>query len=176
MINMRISWCLEKNHKFSETQHGFRRNKGCTDNLAILTTEIIKAFEERNTLSALFDIAVPQLKRLDTGFPPRRPRFASRQHVGFVVDEAALGQVFSEYFGFPIGLHPSLYQLKKILFNIKSAYDNVHCSTLLDRLKSVGSSGNLLAFIFNLLSLRELEANYGWLDLKRLDIQRLTAG
>jgi hypothetical protein len=27
--------------------------------------------------------------------------FASGQHVGFVVDEAALGQVFSEYFGFP---------------------------------------------------------------------------
>jgi hypothetical protein len=33
--------------------------------------------------------------------PPRRPGFASGQHVGFVVDKAALGQVFSEYFGFP---------------------------------------------------------------------------
>jgi potassium voltage-gated channel Eag-related subfamily H protein 8 len=54
MINMRISWWLEKNHKFSETQYGFRRNKGCTGNLAILTTEIIKAFEERNKVSALF--------------------------------------------------------------------------------------------------------------------------
>jgi hypothetical protein len=40
--------------KFSETQYGFRRNNGCTDNLAILTTEIIKAFEEGNTVSALF--------------------------------------------------------------------------------------------------------------------------
>jgi hypothetical protein len=36
-----------------------------------------------------------------TGFPPRRPWFAFGQHVGFVVDKAALGQVFSEYFGFP---------------------------------------------------------------------------
>jgi hypothetical protein len=27
--------------------------------------------------------------------------FASGQHVGFAVDKAALGQVFSEYFGFP---------------------------------------------------------------------------
>jgi hypothetical protein len=45
--------------------------------------------------------AVPQLKRLVAGFPPRRPGFASGQHVGFVVDKAALGQVFSEYFGFP---------------------------------------------------------------------------
>jgi hypothetical protein len=42
-----------------------------------------------------------QLKPLVAGFPPRRPGFASWQHVGFVVDMAALGQVFSEYFGFP---------------------------------------------------------------------------
>jgi hypothetical protein len=40
-------------------------------------------------------------QRLDAGFPPRRPGFACGQHVGFVVDKAALGQVFSEYFGFP---------------------------------------------------------------------------
>jgi hypothetical protein len=39
--------------------------------------------------------------RLVAGFPPRRPGFASGQHVEFVVDIAALGQVFSEYFGFP---------------------------------------------------------------------------
>jgi hypothetical protein len=45
--------------------------------------------------------AVPKLKRLVAGFPPRRPWFASGQHVGFFVDKAALGQVFSEYFGFP---------------------------------------------------------------------------
>jgi hypothetical protein len=51
---MCISWWLEKNQKFSETQYVFRQNKGCTDNLAILTTEIIKAFEERNVVSALF--------------------------------------------------------------------------------------------------------------------------
>jgi hypothetical protein len=38
---------------------------------------------------------------LVAGFPPQQPRFASRQHVGFVVDKTALGQVFSEYFGFP---------------------------------------------------------------------------
>jgi hypothetical protein len=44
---------------------------------------------------------VPYLKQLVAGFPPRRPGFASGQHVGFVVDKAALTQVFSEYFGFP---------------------------------------------------------------------------
>jgi hypothetical protein len=42
-----------------------------------------------------------RLRRLVAGFPPRRPGFESRwSHVGFVVDKVALGQVFSEYFGF----------------------------------------------------------------------------
>jgi hypothetical protein len=31
----------------------------------------------------------------------RWPGIASGQHVGFLVDKAALGQIFSEYFGFP---------------------------------------------------------------------------
>jgi hypothetical protein len=36
------------------------------------------------------------------GFPPRQPGINPRSsHVGFVVDKVALGQVFSEYFGFP---------------------------------------------------------------------------
>jgi hypothetical protein len=36
------------------------------------------------------------------GFPPRRPAFDPRfGQVVFVVDKVALGQVFSEYFGFP---------------------------------------------------------------------------
>jgi hypothetical protein len=35
------------------------------------------------------------------GFPPRRPGFEPRSdRVGFAVDKVALGQVFSEYFGF----------------------------------------------------------------------------
>jgi hypothetical protein len=40
--------------------------------------------------------------RLVAGYPPRRPGFDSRSsHVRFVVDKMALGQVSSEYFGFP---------------------------------------------------------------------------
>jgi hypothetical protein len=36
------------------------------------------------------------------GFPPQRPGFDPRSGlVGFVLDKVALGQVFSEYFGFP---------------------------------------------------------------------------
>jgi retron-type reverse transcriptase len=114
IINMRISWWLEKNQKFSVTQYEFRRNKGCRDNLATLRSEI-KASEERNTISALF-------------------------------------------------------------LDIKSVYDNVHCGTLMDRLKAVGFSGNLLAFIFNLVSSRELKANNGWLDLKDWTYKGLPQG
>jgi hypothetical protein len=45
--------------------------------------------------------AAPYLKRLVAGFPLRRPGFKpGSSHVGFVVDKVALGQVFSEYFGF----------------------------------------------------------------------------
>jgi hypothetical protein len=40
--------------------------------------------------------AVPYLRRLVPGFPPRRPGFEPRlDHVGFVVDKVAVGQVFS---------------------------------------------------------------------------------
>jgi hypothetical protein len=43
-----------------------------------------------------------KLKRLVAGFPPRRPGFEPGSgHVRFVVHKVALGQVFSEYFGFP---------------------------------------------------------------------------
>jgi hypothetical protein len=51
----------------------------------------------RNTLHLGRAVA----QRLDVGFPPRRTGFTYGQHVGFVVDKAALEQVFSEYFGFP---------------------------------------------------------------------------
>jgi hypothetical protein len=39
--------------------------------------------------------AVPWLRRLAAGLPPRRPGFdPGSVHVGFVVDKVALGQVF----------------------------------------------------------------------------------
>jgi hypothetical protein len=48
---------------------------------------------------------------LDVGFPQRRPGFAYGQHVGFVVDKAALGQVFSEYFRFTCQIIPPISPL-----------------------------------------------------------------
>jgi hypothetical protein len=45
---------------------------------------------------------VPQLRLLVACFPPRRPGVEPRsRHMGFVVHKVAMGQVFSEYFGFP---------------------------------------------------------------------------
>jgi hypothetical protein len=50
----------------------------------------------------IFSKAAPELKRLVAGFPPRRPGLKPGSgQVGFVVDKVALGQVSSEYFGFP---------------------------------------------------------------------------
>jgi hypothetical protein len=49
--------------------------------------------------------AVPELRRLVAGFPPRRPGFEPRSgYVGFVVDKVALGQVFFEDFSVPCQL------------------------------------------------------------------------
>jgi hypothetical protein len=45
--------------------------------------------------------SVSECRRKQSVGEPRRPEFAYGQHVGFVVDKAALGQVFSEHFGFP---------------------------------------------------------------------------
>jgi hypothetical protein len=50
--------------------------------------------------------AVPQLRRLVAGFPPRRPGLEPRSgHVGFVVDEVALGQVFPSTSVSPANFH-----------------------------------------------------------------------
>jgi hypothetical protein len=59
--------------------------------------------KKRDHLATKFlEKVVPQFKRLVDGFPPRRPGFKPESsHVGFVVDKAALGQVFSEYIRFP---------------------------------------------------------------------------
>jgi hypothetical protein len=61
----------------------------------------IVGYEDLTTLvtKSLGSRAVAQ--RLVAVLPPRRPGFATGQYVVFQVDKAALGQVFSEYFGFP---------------------------------------------------------------------------
>jgi hypothetical protein len=46
--------------------------------------------------------AVPYLRRLVAGFPPRRTGLEPMSvYVGFVVNKVAVGQAFPEYFSFP---------------------------------------------------------------------------
>jgi hypothetical protein len=62
---------------------------------------------------------------LVVGFPPRRPGFEPESvHVGFVVDKVALGQVFSEYLGFPC---PSSFH--QLLHNHNHHHHHRHLSS-----------------------------------------------
>jgi hypothetical protein len=58
-----------------------------------LSSELVSFLQIGVVLTFIVEMAMPWLKRLVAGFPPRWP--------GFVVDKVALRQVFSEYFGFP---------------------------------------------------------------------------
>jgi hypothetical protein len=53
---------------------------------------------EHETARAPANCPAKQFAGLVAGIPPRRP---GSGHVGFVVDKVALGNVFSEFFGFP---------------------------------------------------------------------------
>lgn len=81
----RLNWWVE-HHKFiPNSQFGFRRSRACTDNIAILYSNIIKAFKLHKPVSALFldiqaaydnvlpDILVTSLKKL--GMFPRSLKF-----------------------------------------------------------------------------------------------------
>jgi hypothetical protein len=55
-------------------------------------------------------MSLQSLRSLVTGFPPRRPVFKPVSgHMGFVVDKATLGQVFSEYFDIPCRIFYRLF-------------------------------------------------------------------
>lgn len=54
MISNRLTWWLEHHKKLPDTQNGFRCSRSCTDNLAILHTDIVKAFNEDKVVAAVF--------------------------------------------------------------------------------------------------------------------------
>ena len=57
MVNKRLIRFLEKTHKFSPQQFGFRPRRNTIDPIASLTTDILNGFKERRTTTAvLFDI------------------------------------------------------------------------------------------------------------------------
>jgi hypothetical protein len=50
-------------------------------------------------------MTLPWFRRLVAGLSPRRPGSALRSiHVGFMMNKAAIRQVFSEFFGFPLSI------------------------------------------------------------------------
>jgi hypothetical protein len=106
----------------------------------------------------MFIIAVPQLRRLFVGSPPRRPGFEHRSgHVGFVLDRAALRQISSEYFGFPCQfsfqrlLH--IHELSSGAGTIGQLVADVPSGLSLTPLKEIKKKFIILLLLFLLLSL-----------------------
>jgi hypothetical protein len=65
--------------------------------------------------------AVPWLRSLVAGLSPRRPGFAPGSiYVGFVVDKVTLGQVFSEFFGFPCQYHSTVALRTHIIWGMRN--------------------------------------------------------
>jgi hypothetical protein len=68
--------------------------------------------------------AVSYVRRLVAGFPPRRPEFEPGSiYVGYLVVRATLGQVTSEYFGFPCHSFLPLIVLQTSPPNIQGWYN-----------------------------------------------------
>jgi hypothetical protein len=61
----------------------------------------ILAFERAKTVHALRPRGGRAVAQAVSRWLPTRAGFACGQHVRFVVNKAALEQIFSEYFGFP---------------------------------------------------------------------------
>lgn len=90
----RLNWWVEYHKVIRDSQFGFRRKRACSDNIAILYTNIIKAFKSRKSVTALFldiqaayDNVLPNIlinKLMKLGIPPKSLCFinhivASRQ-------------------------------------------------------------------------------------------------
>lgn len=54
MVCFRLFWWLEHHGLLSNSQFGFRRNRSCLDNIAILHTDIANSFIEKKATCALF--------------------------------------------------------------------------------------------------------------------------
>jgi hypothetical protein len=63
----------------------------CKFHSAVIQSHFLSNILLGNLFSYTLNLDRAVAQQLDAGFPPRRPGFASGQHVGFVVDKAALG-------------------------------------------------------------------------------------
>jgi hypothetical protein len=132
---------------------------------------------------------VPRLKRLVASMSPQRPWFlAGLHHVWFVVDNAALGQVFLRVFRFPRSLFhstnashsssptkviatdervkPSVLPTKVMLFRNRGASrkkGNFYCLSLQDLIISQSPIIASRLFDFGISTYRSVEHLYGTL-------------
>jgi hypothetical protein len=99
-----------------------------------------------------YDFTLP-FRRLVAGFPSRRTGFEPKSdHVGFVVDKVALGQIISEYFDFPCQF--LFHRLLHILHHLSSG---------------AGTVGQLVADVPSGLSLTPLQETKNYTILRVLN-------
>jgi len=94
--------------KFDHFHLFFYTNVQCTLLILLptLLTHLIILIYTYNTRLAI---------KTTDGFPPWRPTFSPRPvHVGFVVDKVAMGQIFYEYFSFPLSV--SFHQCSILIY------------------------------------------------------------
>lgn len=103
LIANRLNWFLEHYNLLPNSQFGFRRNRGCIDNLAILHSNILLGFQDDSSTLVSF-------------------------------------------------------------LDIKAAYDNVISDILLNKLKGLGVSPNIFAFISNSIRQRQVYCRFEEID------------
>ena len=125
LLNNRLTWWLERNNILPNSQSGFRQNRSCMDNIAILYSDIYESWLNNKKTFALFldinsaydnvlwDILIDKLVALK--LPPTFIKFiynlTSVREVHFKYDD--LDFIRYAYKGLPQGcvLSPSLYSI-----------------------------------------------------------------
>lgn len=120
-----MSWFFEYHNLLPKSQFGFRRSKGCIDNLAILQSNILLSFKKNQTLLASFldikgayDNVIPDIlfqKLVKRGIPPnifafvRNSIYQRQVHCRY----EDIDEILWAYKGLPQGsvLSPLLYNI-----------------------------------------------------------------
>jgi len=99
MIANRVSWFLEHHNLLPSSQFGFRRGRGCVDNLAILQASIHLGFQSNSpTLSAFLDIKAAYDNVIPTILLQKLANLGISPNIlGFIHNSTAQRQVHCKY-------------------------------------------------------------------------------